>query len=460
MTMPNQTRARGVDVSVYRGNINWHKVKKQTDIVFGITKATQGIFLIDETFDTNWTGMRRVNLIRGAFHFFLPKSAPIAQANHFLKVVGDILHTTDLPPILDVEDYPLWVRAGWRTIPVHTRISRIRRWLERVEAETGRVPIIYTSQSSWQAITGDSQDFSRYPLWVANYGVSSPRMPANNWAGRGWFMWQFTEHGEVTGINPPTDINWYHGSTQQLKDFLGITGARAPAPEVTNSEMLAALRSMTDQLGGSLNQVLKNTSLTYIKKAENISRPYDGPGVADLPLSAAEKTTLTAALETLETTAPEGVQAGFTNQDMINIFYNASQNLVIDGWTLITRAGLTSLVQDRGALYTGPGVDDLPLNRAEKNALRSALGLPLVAEPPPPPPPTPTYPGRTNQDMINLFYRAASPFTQDPWEWVVQAGLESMAVPSSNRQKPYTGPRFEDLSNLTQSQKNALLAQL
>ncbi len=456
----HNARARGADVSVYRGNVNWVKVKNRTDIVFGIAKATQGIFLIDETFDTNWVGMRRVNLIRGAFHFFLPKSAPIAQANHFLKVVGDILHPTDLPPILDVEDYPLWVREGWRSIPVHTRINRIRRWLERVEEVTGRVPIIYTSQSSWRAITGDSQDFTRYPLWVANYGVSSPSMPANNWGGRGWFMWQFTEHGEVRGINPPTDLNWFQGDEQDLKDFLGITGKRKPAPQVTNAGMLAALRAMTDELGGNLNQVLSTIGLTYIKQAENTHRPYDGPAVAGLPLSQGQKTALTTALESLETQAPEGVQAGFTNQDMINIFYNASMGLLIDGWTLIARAGLASIAQDRGALYTGPGVDDMPLNHAEKNALRSALGMPVAEEPPPPPAAEPTYPGRTNQDIINLFYTAAAPFTQDPWEWVVQAGLEGMATPDSNRLKPYTGPRFENLPNLSQAKKNALLARL
>ena len=127
-------RAKGVDVSVYRGHINWQKVRNETDIAFAITKATQGIFAIDETFDTNWVGMRRVNLIRGAFHFFLPKASPIAQANHFLRVAGDILHTTDLPPILDVEDYPLWVRQAWRSISTETRIQRIHQWSERVES--------------------------------------------------------------------------------------------------------------------------------------------------------------------------------------------------------------------------------------------------------------------------------------------------------------------------------------
>ncbi|MCJ7701546.1 MAG: hypothetical protein MUO62_08200, partial [Anaerolineales bacterium] len=61
---------------------------------------------------------------------------------------------------------------------------------------------------------------------------------------------------------------------------------------------------------------------------------------------------------------------------------------------------------------------------------------------------------------INIFFRAAAPFTQDPWEWVVRAGMESLATPSSNRQKTYAGPRFEDLPNLSQTHKNAMLALL
>jgi lysozyme len=450
--------ARGVDVSVYRGHINWNKVKNETDIVFGIAKATQGIFSIDETFDTNWVGMRKVNLIRGAYHFFEPKAYAIAQANHFLKVVGDILHSTDLPPIVDVEDYPLWVREAWRSIPVHTRIERIQQWLDRVESVSGRVPMIYTSWSSWQAITDDSQAFSRYPLWVANYGVSTPAVPAGNWGGRGWDLWQFTEHGEISGINPPTDINWYRDSHESLKVFLGITSAREAAPLVTNSEMLTALRMTAEALGINLNQLLDDCGLRYIADDHNHNRPYDGPGVGDLPLSDLEKQTLADALDELETQTPEGIPAGFTNQDMINIFYNAGRGLVIDGYTLLSRAGLASLADDRGALYTGPSVDDMPLNDVEKNALKVALGI-IQPEPPPPPPP-PTYPGRSNQDIINLFFRAAAPFTQEPWEWVVQADLENLAIPAENRQLPYTGPRFEDLDNLSQAQINALLAQL
>ena len=72
-----------------------------------------------------------------------------------------------------------------------------------------------------------------------------------------------------------------------------------------------------------------------------------------------------------------------------------------------------------------------------------------------------TYPGLTNQGMINLIFRAASPFTQDPWrDWILRAHLESLAIPVENRHKPYTGPRIEDFPNLTDDEKEAILAEM
>jgi hypothetical protein len=67
----------------------------------------------------------------------------------------------------------------------------------------------------------------------------------------------------------------------------------------------------------------------------------------------------------------------------------------------------------------------------------------------------------SNQEMLNLIFAAAAPFTDDPWkDWIVRAKLESLAVPTENRRKPYTGPKIEDLPNLTEREKAAILADM
>jgi GH25 family lysozyme M1 (1,4-beta-N-acetylmuramidase) len=69
------------------------------------------------------------------------------------------------------------------------------------------------------------------------------------------------------------------------------------------------------------------------------------------------------------------------------------------------------------------------------------------------------YPGLTNQDMINYIYKAARPFTKNPWgDWIVRANLEHLALVPENREKPYGGPKVEELPGLTIQEIEAVLA--
>jgi hypothetical protein len=63
--------------------------------------------------------------------------------------------------------------------------------------------------------------------------------------------------------------------------------------------------------------------------------------------------------------------------------------------------------------------------------------------------------------VLNLVFTAARPSTDDPWrDWIVRAHLKSLAIPVENRHKPYTGPRIEDFPNLTDEEKEAILAEM
>jgi GH25 family lysozyme M1 (1,4-beta-N-acetylmuramidase) len=42
---------------------------------------------------------------------------------------------------------------------------------------------------------------------VAEWGVSRPSVPANNWAGRGYSVWQYTSSGSVPGISGRVDLD-------------------------------------------------------------------------------------------------------------------------------------------------------------------------------------------------------------------------------------------------------------
>jgi len=126
------------------------------------------------------------------------KQDALSEANLFADQVGE-LRSRDLRPALDVE-------TPFDGLGPRELRPWIRTWLKAVRGKLGARPIIYTNASSWQA-TGDTRRFARdgHRLWVANFGVDSPDVPAGNWDGQGWSIWQYTSSGRVAGISGSVD---------------------------------------------------------------------------------------------------------------------------------------------------------------------------------------------------------------------------------------------------------------
>ncbi len=202
---------KGIDVSHFQGVVQWKKVAKNK-IYFAIAKATGGETYVDPQFATNWHGMRANNIIRGAYHFFYAHDDPEKQARNYLDQLG-ILKPTDLPPILDIE------------ILDHVSADVLRkgvlRWLEIVEKETKRKPIVYTNPSFAQQYLADVK-LSEYPLWIASYSPKLDVLPFP-WQGKCWSLWQYSSHGKVAGIQGYVDMDKYNGNLSDLKHFIKDT---------------------------------------------------------------------------------------------------------------------------------------------------------------------------------------------------------------------------------------------
>jgi GH25 family lysozyme M1 (1,4-beta-N-acetylmuramidase) len=208
---------RGIDVSRFQGIIGWKQVG-ETKLRFAFLQASRGSgndCLVasdecggDQTYDRNYRNAKDVGLRVGAYHrAFASGSTPQAakedareEANLFISVVGKV-RNADLRPAIDVEtpfdDMTEFSLRAW-----------IKAWSARVESKLGERPIIYTNASSWSA-TGDTASFADngHPLWVANFDVPKPQVPAGNWGGDGWAIWQFTSSGRVRGIEGRVDKN-------------------------------------------------------------------------------------------------------------------------------------------------------------------------------------------------------------------------------------------------------------
>ena len=207
----------GIDVSSHQGTVDWDAVSKN-GMTFAFVRATLGAHSADSQFAGNWTRVRAVGLLRGAYHFFWPLTPAVDQAEHFIATVGNPL-PGDLPPALDLEEAVLQQNPQqdvWTTIPPDNRLPMILGWLATVEHALGVKPVIYSRQNFLEGLLGDGVgELAGYLLWIAHYtNAQQPGIPS---AWTRWTFWQYSEHGSVGGINGDVDQDRFNGSINDLK---------------------------------------------------------------------------------------------------------------------------------------------------------------------------------------------------------------------------------------------------
>jgi GH25 family lysozyme M1 (1,4-beta-N-acetylmuramidase) len=218
----------GVDVSTYQGSVNWAAVRS-SGRRFAIARVSDGTRSIDATFARNWAGIKGAGMIRGAYQYFRAGQDPVAQADLVVRAVGR-LGDGDLPVVLDLEDSDGQSSA--------TVMRRALAWIDRVSQGTGKRPVLYTSVGFLDAIRGTAP-LNDMTLWVANYGVSCPYLPAGFGA---WTFWQYSDKGRVPGISPNVDTNVFNGTYAELEAFANGGSIAAPTPAAPTAATQVSLK--------------------------------------------------------------------------------------------------------------------------------------------------------------------------------------------------------------------------
>ncbi|MEP7360659.1 MAG: GH25 family lysozyme [Chloroflexota bacterium] len=196
----------GIDVSHYQGTIRWGGVVAD-GVAFAIAKATEGRLYQDGQYARNKEKAEELGLPFTAYHFASPDTTAndaVLEADNFVDTAD--LGPGNLRPVLDLEK-----NGG---LGVKKLRNWVKAWLAEVAARVGAKPIIYASPSFWHDKMGNSRWFANhgYALWVAHWHVATPRVPAANWAGHGWTIWQYDNCGHVAGIDGCVDLDRLNGS--------------------------------------------------------------------------------------------------------------------------------------------------------------------------------------------------------------------------------------------------------
>lgn len=264
----------GIDVSKWQGKVDWDQMaSERPDIKFVIVKASEGVGYTDPKFKRNWDEVKRINLVRGAYHFArvsvvgldkLKKKLSAgtitqdefnkrrdaglrqdaeAEATWFAEQLGE-LGEGDLPPVLDIE----WDKRA-DGIKAKEIVFWVHAFLDKLEALTGRVPIIYTGVNYWRWKLAKTKTLTRYTLWLVQY-TKKPRpgkpiqlpLGSKNPTWR-WFerFWQWSHSLPVPGVGKTVDENRFIGSMEELEALAYIEKPEPvppppvvePAPEPT-----------------------------------------------------------------------------------------------------------------------------------------------------------------------------------------------------------------------------------
>jgi lysozyme len=285
------TYVKGVDVSGWNPAVDWVKLRSQ-DIRFAIMKSTEGTDYFSKYFDQQWAGAKAAGILRGSYHFLRAAIDGVQQADFFLSKVN--IQDGDLPPVLDLE-------GGNNKGATNAQfITNAQKWLERVEAKTGRRPIVYSTASFLQtSLTRNGQPpawAKNYKTWVAQYFNShsadtgaQPIQPAG-WGE--WIIWQYSgDKLTLDGIYQDearttlmhVDLNAYRYSIEELyklakanpSDAIATPPTPTPPTPTPVPPQPGALTTYTIKSGDSLWAISIKFGVTVdaIVKLNNIANP-------------------------------------------------------------------------------------------------------------------------------------------------------------------------------------------
>lgn len=162
---------------------------KEAGIVGVIHKLTEGLSFTDSKVDARYYLAKQAGLAWGIYHFMRPGNMR-EQAAFFIDQAYN----------LGVIDENTVVVADHEDQGVST--EELKEFLDAVEEATERSPVVYSGHVLKEQLEGSGYKPKRR-LWLAQYS-STPTLPDG--VEKFW-LWQYTDDGEIPGVLPPTDLN-------------------------------------------------------------------------------------------------------------------------------------------------------------------------------------------------------------------------------------------------------------
>ena len=198
---------RGVDVSHHNGYINWPQLKNE-GIAFAYLKATEGLSLIDRSYNSYYIASKESDIKRGTYHFYTFCLDGAMQAQHFIRHAK--VGSSDLIPAIDVEHSPSNKYSNDKNYLAKV-IDELQKMEQAMFDHYGVRPIIYTNRDCYKLyIKG------RFPenlIWMSDLH-NEPTTKNNE-----WIIWQFSHTGKLNGAEGDIDLNYFRYSYRRFEEL-------------------------------------------------------------------------------------------------------------------------------------------------------------------------------------------------------------------------------------------------
>ena len=270
-----------MDISHHAGSVVDAVVAKANGLFFAIVKAKNSIFT-SNWFVKNWKSFKDAGIPRGAYFWLYPYyvMSVTRQADELYSLLSGQsgeLESADfgeLPVTVDFE----WTKNNG--IDTNPDASDLKTFVLRWEEISGKKPMIYTAKGYWDEYGTNHSFWADYKLWIANYDVLVPNIPAP-WAlsNKSYTFWQFTDSGfgEDYGVNPlykkKVDLNYYNGTKEEFnKEFLSENNDTPDEPEVPDEqESISGVVIVTPFLNVRSGNSIFSTTVGKLEYGDKVS---------------------------------------------------------------------------------------------------------------------------------------------------------------------------------------------
>lgn len=184
--------AKGMDVSVWQGNIDWDKVAASGQIEFAMIRVAHGGGM-DDNYKRNLREANRVGIPVGVYFYSLAKTE--AQSRKDAKVTINAIkgYKIDYPVVIDIED------ASQHSLTTARRTKIVQVFADEVRA-AGYKPMIYCN-TYWAKYYINMSGLKGVDAWIAEWAPNPTASVARD-------IWQVTDQGKVSGINGYVDLDY------------------------------------------------------------------------------------------------------------------------------------------------------------------------------------------------------------------------------------------------------------